>query len=92
MQFVTHWERRGEKRGRKLGRQEGREEGRQEGRQEGQLELVLRLLQKKLGELDTRVEAQIKRLSLDRLVKLSEALLDFSQTRDLESWLKRNSG
>jgi hypothetical protein len=84
MQFVTHWERRGEKRGRKLGRQEGR--------QEGLLEVVLRLLQKKFGELDARVEAQIKRLSLDRLVKLSEALLDFSQTRDLERWLKRNSG
>jgi hypothetical protein len=84
MQFVTHWERRGEKRGRKLGRQEGREEG--------QLELVLRLLQKKFGELDARVETQIKRLSLTRLIELAEALLDFTQPTDLERWLKRKAG
>ena len=80
MSFVTHWERRGERRGRKLGRQEG------------QLELVLRLLQKKFGELDARVEAQIKRLSLTRLMQLAEALLDFAQLADSERWLKRKAG
>jgi hypothetical protein len=76
MQYVTTWERRGEKRG----------------RQEGQLGLVLLQLHKKFGKLDARVEAQIKRLSQTRLTQLAEALLDFSQTKDLGIWLKRKTG
>ncbi len=84
MPYVTSWERRGEKRGRK--------EGKKEVKKEGLLDAVLRQLKKKVGTLDAKIKARIERLSLARLRQLSEALLDFSQAADLETWLKRKTG
>ena len=80
MPYVTHWERRGEKRGRK------------EGEKQGLLDAIFRLLNRKLGKLDDKVQAQIEKLSVARLKKLVEDLLDFSQPDDLERWLKRKAG
>jgi hypothetical protein len=79
MPYVTHWERRGEKRGRK------------EGVKEGLLEAVIRQLDRKLGKLDAEVKTRIEKLSVARLKKLVEDLLDFSQPDDLERWLKRKA-
>ena len=50
--------------------------------------LVLRLLQRRVGPLDTVYEEQIRRLSLEALEALSEALLDFTQVADVATWLQ----
>ncbi|MBE9014210.1 DUF4351 domain-containing protein [Pseudanabaenaceae cyanobacterium LEGE 13415] len=67
--------------------QQGRHEGRQ---QEGVL-LVLRQLVRQVGELDDSTRSQIEALSLPLLEELSEALLDFSDRRDLITWLAARS-
>jgi predicted transposase YdaD len=63
------------------GRQEGIEEGRQEGRQEGikkgKLELVVRLLERRVGEIAPDIQIRIRRLSIEQLENLGEAVLDF---------------
>jgi flagellar biosynthesis/type III secretory pathway protein FliH len=80
MPYVTSWERRGEKRGKKIGEKQGT------------LDTVTLLLKRKFGKLDADVKAQIEKLSVPRLKRLAEALLDFSQPDDLERWLKRKAG
>ena len=71
--------------------EEGRQEGRQEGRLQATRELVCRQLRKRLGTLDAASEARVAALSLRRLERLSEALLDFSVSADLEGWLKSHT-
>ena len=58
------------------------------GRLEEAQDIVRRLLRKRLGGLDAAAEARVTALSLARLEKLSEALLDFTGPADLEAWLK----
>jgi predicted transposase/invertase (TIGR01784 family) len=70
------------------GRQEGRQEGEQEGRRKEALSMVLRQLNRRLGALESSVEAQVRGLSLVRLEVLGEALLDFRDGADLEDWLR----
>jgi predicted transposase YdaD len=70
------------------GRQEGRQEGEQEGRRKEALSMVLRQLNRRLGALESSVEAQVRGLSLARLEVLGEALLDFRNGADLEDWLR----
>ena len=48
---------------------------------------MLRLLRKRLGDLDPLVEVRVESLSADRLEELGEALLDFSSLADLDAWL-----
>jgi hypothetical protein len=50
--------------------------------------VLLRLLRKRLGDLDPAVEEQVKGLSADRLEALGEALLDFNSLADLGTWLQ----
>jgi predicted transposase YdaD len=70
--------------------QEGRKGGIQEGRYEGELSLTLRQLTRRFGSIAPAVETQIRSLSLDQLDSLGEALLDFSEPTDLETWLQQN--
>ncbi|MGB3295846.1 MAG: DUF4351 domain-containing protein [Phormidesmis sp.] len=76
-------------------RQEGRQEGWQEGRQEGQRDeaalLVSRLLEKRFGELSEDRRATVEALPLSALEALSEALLDFTSSADLPTWLAENA-
>ncbi|MEG4014449.1 MULTISPECIES: Rpn family recombination-promoting nuclease/putative transposase [unclassified Microcoleus] len=74
-----------------LGREEGREEGRQEGRQEGQVGLIMRLLSRRLGQINPDIESRIRQLPIDKLENLAEAMLDFSNAEDLTAWLEANS-
>ncbi|MEG5034722.1 Rpn family recombination-promoting nuclease/putative transposase [Microcoleus sp. AT3-D2] len=74
-----------------LGREEGREEGRQEGRQEGQVGLIMRLLSRRLGQINPDIENRIQQLSIDKLENIAEAMLDFSNAEDLTAWLEANS-
>jgi predicted transposase YdaD len=68
---------------------EGLEQGRQEGRQEAEVQLVWRQLNRRLGILDPSLEPQIRRLSVEQLETLAEALLDFSSVEDLQAWLQQ---
>lgn len=72
-------------------REQAKEEGRQEGRQEGKEDLILRLLNRRIGEIDASLIGQIKGLSIEQLDNLGEALLDFSSVADLETWLNQQS-
>ncbi|QJB43022.1 DUF4351 domain-containing protein [Dolichospermum flos-aquae] len=77
--------------GREEGRQEGRREGKQEGKQEGEKNLILRLLHRRIGEIDSLLIERITGLSIEQLENLGEALLDFSSVADLEAWLTQHS-
>jgi predicted transposase YdaD len=61
------------------------DEGHQEGRQREACTLILRLF----GPLTSEREARITALPLERLEDLGEALLDFTTSADLDSWLAR---
>jgi hypothetical protein len=52
--------------------------------------LVLRLLNRKVNVLPIEIQTQIEALSFDQLGRLSEALLDFNSTEDLNRWLAAN--
>ena len=59
------------------------------GIEQGKLSIVMRLLKRKVGELDPEVEERVKGLSVAKLEELSEALLDFSNVEDLTTWLQQ---
>jgi hypothetical protein len=76
MEYVTGIERRAIQR------------GLQQGLGKGAASIVLRQLQRRLGELKPSVVARIEAMPLEKLEQLSEALLDFTSTKDLNSWLR----
>ncbi|MFO5472978.1 MAG: DUF2887 domain-containing protein, partial [Dolichospermum sp.] len=61
--------------------------GIQEGRQEGEVKLIIRLLNRRLGVVTPNQENQIRSLSLPGLEALGEALLDFTNPTDIDTWL-----
>ena len=67
---------------------QGREQGRQEGIKAGQLALIIRLLERRIGAVDSEVDSQIQQLSIDQLENLGEALLNFNDISDLTAWLQ----
>jgi predicted transposase/invertase (TIGR01784 family) len=58
------------------------------GRQEGQQELIMRLLVRCFGTVEPEIQTRIRRLSIDQLENLGEAILDFTSTSDLITWLQ----
>ena len=72
-------------------REEFLQEGRQEGRREASLAFVLKFLNRRVGSLLPEDEARIRGLSLAQLEDLGEALLDFTDGSDLQSWLGSQS-
>jgi len=74
MAYVTSWER------------EGIRKGRREGRREAIKDVVTRQLTLKFGAMDARIEKRISRLSMQRLQRLSDALLNMTSVAQLESW------
>ena len=64
------------------------QEALEEGRQEGELAVILRLLTRRLGTLEPEMRSRLQQLSSTQLEELAEALLDFSTTEDLVSWLQ----
>jgi predicted transposase YdaD len=71
-------------------RAEGEAKGRVEGKAEGEQALVLKLLARKIGKIDTEIQARVNSLTIERLESLGEDLLDFSSIADLEQWLSQN--
>jgi predicted transposase YdaD len=63
----------------------------QEAFTEGEANLVLRLLNRRLGKIPSSLIEQIRRLSIEQLENLGEALLDFGSEGDLIQWLEQNS-
>ena len=74
--------------GRQEGLQEGRKEGRKEGEKQGEIRLLIRQLSRRFSTIDTRCLQMINQLSLEQLEDLGEALLDFGDITELDSWLK----
>jgi hypothetical protein len=67
--------------------QRDREQAVQEGNKQGEQRLVLRLLNRRIGDIDASLIEQVQGLSIEQLENLGEALLDFSSIADLETWL-----
>lgn len=67
--------------------QRDREQAIQFGKKQGEERLVLRLLNRRIGEINASLIERIKGLSIEQLENLGEALLDFSSVADLENWL-----
>lgn len=57
--------------------------------QSGEQRLVLRLLNRRIGEINESLIERIQGLSIEQLENLGEALLDFSNVADLEAWLNQ---
>ena len=72
--------------------QEWIEEGRQEGEAQGEAKVALRLLNRRCGPLSEATIARIQALPLERLEALADALLDFSGSEDLTTWLEEHKG
>jgi predicted transposase YdaD len=64
------------------------QEAKQEGRQDGEMILLIRQLSKRFGKLKDIYIENINSLNIEQLEKLGEALLDFTDINDLETWLK----
>ncbi|MCC5600440.1 DUF4351 domain-containing protein [Nostoc favosum] len=71
--------------------QRNREQAIQEGNKQGEQRLITRQLNRRIGEIDPSLIERIQGLSLEQLENLGEALLDFSNVADLETWLNQQS-
>jgi predicted transposase/invertase (TIGR01784 family) len=65
-----------------------KEEGREEGREEEAVNLIIRQLSKRLGKVSEEIRSSIISLPLPVLEDLSEALLDFTNLANLQSWIE----
>ena len=72
------------------GVEQGLEQGLEQGAQREARSLILRLLTRRLKELPDRLQSQIAVLSITQLEALGEALLDFREIADLDTWLQAN--
>ena len=66
------------------------QQGRAEGRNEGEKLLVMRMLNRKLGQLDANSIDLINNFPLETIESLGDALLDFNTTNDLTAWLDKS--
>ena len=70
-----------------LAMERGELKGIQQGIQREQ-QLIIRLLNRRIGEIESSFIDTIRTLTIDQLELLGEALLDFSSVTDLEQWLE----
>jgi Domain of unknown function (DUF4351) len=71
MQIVTSW----------------MEQGIEQGEHKEAARLVLRVLDRRVGELDANVVTQLQELSVIKLENLLDAALDFQRMDELSAWL-----
>ena len=50
-------------------------------------QLIIRLLNRRVGEIESSLIQKVQELSVEQLEELGEALLDFTSVVELESWL-----
>lgn len=63
-------------------------ENQQQGAEREALTLVFRLLKRRIGDLNPNLEAHVRRLPVNQVEDLGEALLDFRNEEDLKNWLQ----
>jgi hypothetical protein len=56
--------------------------------QEGEQRLIIRLLNRRIGEIESSLIQRVQALSIEQLEELGEALLDFTSIGDVENWLQ----
>ena len=71
--------------------QRGEQIGEQRGKQQEALQYTMRLLNRRIGSINSETQQRINALSTTQLEDLGEALLDFSNQNDLTTWLQNNS-
>ncbi|MCX5954781.1 MAG: DUF4351 domain-containing protein, partial [Cyanobacteria bacterium] len=81
----------GEARGEARGVALGEARGVALGQAQGEAKVTLRQLSRRCGPLSGEQESLIRRLPLERLEALAEALLDFEGMADLNAWLAANA-
>jgi hypothetical protein len=79
MEIVTSWM--------EKGIEQGMQRGMQRGMQQEAASLVLRQLKRRFGDLTQPQQERIQNLSTVELENLGEALLDFTDSADLQTWL-----
>jgi predicted transposase YdaD len=72
------------------GEEKGRKEGEKRGEQQGEQRTIIRQLNRRFGELDSSLVDRIKTLNIEKLDNLADALLDFSNIKNLVNWLNDN--
>jgi predicted transposase YdaD len=70
------------------GVEQGLQQGLQQGKREEALSYTMRLLARRLGVVAPQLQAQIQELTLAQLEELGEAVLDFTDAKDLVAWLQ----
>ncbi|MEO1764113.1 MAG: DUF4351 domain-containing protein, partial [Cyanobacteria bacterium J06629_18] len=65
--------------------------GEQQGKKQEALQLITRLLNRRIGSINSQMQQRIDALSTNQLEDLGEALLDFSSPNGLTTWLDINS-
>jgi predicted transposase YdaD len=81
-QAYLEWEQKTEQRGLEKGLQQGAAQ---------EQSLILLQLSRRVGEVAPAMLQQIQGLTLVQLESLGEALLDFTDTDDLATWMQQNS-
>jgi hypothetical protein len=92
MPYVTSVERIAEARGKKVGENLGEKRGEARGQVQGGVAVLINQLIRFCGPLGEAEKQGVARLSIQKLVALGEALLDFRSVEDLRSWLDQNAG
>jgi Domain of unknown function (DUF4351) len=59
----------------------------QNAKADGQQILVLKILTRKLGNINPEVRSRVNSLTIEQIESLGEDLLDFTQMSDLLAWL-----
>ncbi|MCH2232575.1 MAG: DUF4351 domain-containing protein [Crocinitomicaceae bacterium] len=67
------------------------QENKEKAVQEGEANLVIRQLKRKISEISSQLESQVRQLSIEQLENLGEALLDFQSESDLRNWLSQHN-
>ncbi len=69
----------------------GEQIGEQRGKKQEALQYTMRLLNRRIGSMNSETQQRINALSTTQLEDLGEALLDFSSQNNLTTWLENNS-
>ena len=89
--LISRWESKGIELGLEQGRQEGLQEGIIAGLHDGKEQLIIRLINRRIGDVNPILSSRIAELTPALLDDLGEALLDFNDFADLERWLTTRS-
>ena len=88
-EWTEQWKQQGLQQGLEQGLEQGIEQGLAAGRRR-EAGLVLKQLQRRIGLIPAGLTGQIQDLPLERIEALGEALLDFNNLADLETWLRQH--